>query len=311
MSLTEHITSPSDCTVGICATGQAEDTPALVSLVLAESFPEGLQLKKVIVVASECSETTVSKLRAIQKQENRVQLVSEEVRHGKADAINKILTQAKGDMIVFVNSDAHPQSGAISHLLSILTADGRVGAVSAMPVTQRAAGVAFSIADLMWATHNQCSLTLNHMNLSNHTCDELVAFRSKALTLLPEGLVNDGAFMASTARRKGYTVKFSTAAKVGIETPQRVSDLIGQRRRILFGHAQVWRRVGKPPRTVESLLVFSPSIGLRLLTTTVSRCPRYLLVLPVAVVTEFVASVLAVWDGLRSTKRHTVWRRFT
>lgn len=311
MSLTENITFPLCFSVGICATGKAEGTPRLVESILSENPPEGIRLKKVIVVASECSEDVVSHLKAIQVKESCVQLMSEDIRHGKADAVNKILTDAEGDLIVFVNSDAHPAPGAVSSLLSILATDPNVGAVSAMPITHHAPGMVSALADLMWATHNECSLTLNHMNLSNHACDELVAFRSKAVVLLPKGIVNDGAFMASTARRRGYTVKFSAAAKVGIETPRRVSDLVGQRRRILFGHAQVWRKLGDPPKTVESLLFFSPSIGLRLLSRTLSRHPKFLFVLPVAMVTEFVASVLAVWDGIRATKRHVTWRRFT
>jgi cellulose synthase/poly-beta-1,6-N-acetylglucosamine synthase-like glycosyltransferase len=310
MSLTEQTLPPSRFSVGICATGRAKGTPKLVEGLLAESLLGDFHLSEVVVVASECSAEVVSELKRIASRDVRLRLIQEDVRRGKADAINKILAEADGDLVVLVNSDAHPESGAVHSLLSTLASNPAVGVVSAMPVTHSHSGFASILADLMWATHNECSLMLNHMGISNHSSDELVAFRSKALARLPEDLVNDGAFMAATARRRGYSVKFSTDAKVGIETPSRVSDLIRQRRRILFGHAQVWQKLGDPPKTVESLLFFSPSIGLGLLVRTISKRPKFLLALPVAALTEFASSLLAVWDGIRSTKRHVVWRRF-
>jgi cellulose synthase/poly-beta-1,6-N-acetylglucosamine synthase-like glycosyltransferase len=116
--------------------------------------------------------------------------------------------------------------------------------------------------------------------------------------------------MAATARRRGYTVKVCPSAKVRIETPRRVSDLILQRRRILFGHAEVWRRIGAPPRTIESLLFLSPAAGFRLLVATFGGRPKFLAALPVAFVTEVAAALLSILDNLRSSKAHGVWRRF-
>ncbi len=311
MSQGKLVSSPVGFSVGICATGKAEDTPSLVENILTDSAPEGLELRKVIVVASQCFENVVSQLKGIQDKQSRVHLISEDFRRGKADAVNKILAKAEGDLIVLVNSDAHPEAGAVRTLLGVLASDPSVGAVSATPVTEGGGGVVSELVDFMWTTHNECSLALNHMNISNHSSDELVAFRSKAIGTLPEGLVNDGAFMAATARRRGYSVKVSTTARVRIETPGRFSDLVSQRRRIIFGHAQVWRKMGNPPKTIESLILFAPSIGFRLIVRTIAHHPKFLLVLPIAIISEFAASFLAAWDGLHSTKRHAVWRRFT
>ncbi len=165
--------------------------------------------------------------------------------------------------------------------------------------------------DFMWTAHNTCSLALNHMNIANHSSDELFALRRLSITPLPEGLVNDGAFLAGHARNLGYKVKFSEEAFVGVETPSRGIDVIGQRRRILFGHAEVWRKTGRIPRTIESLMIFSPWIGFKLLFRTLVESPQYLLILPVAAVSELVAVALSVWDVTSSSRRHSVWRRYT
>lgn len=298
-------------TIGICASDSGANFHPLLSLVRTQEYGPDFSLQRIVIVASGCPAELVRSAERTVEADPRVTLIVEPERRGKAEAINKILAKTEGEFLVLVNSDASPERGAISSLLSVAASDQTVGVVSAMPVIEAGGGLTYALVDLMWTTHNECSLALNHMNLSNHASDELVVFRSKAVAKLPEDLVNDGAFMAATARRRGYSVKFCAPARVRIETPDRVSDLIGQRRRILFGHAQVWRNLGSPPRTIESLLVFTPLLGLRLLVRTIARHPRFLFVLPVAALSEFAASVLATWDCLRSTRRHIVWRRFT
>ncbi len=311
MKLEPQLEQRGTFTAGICATGDFGNLRALSESVLAEGVDPRFILKKLVIVASQCPAPVVSELRDLQAGDARVHLVWEEVRRGKAEAVNKILGTAEGEFVVLLNSDASFDPGAIAELLATASSDPTVGAVSAMPLIRKRGGLGPTLVDLMWTTHNECSLALNHMNLSNHACDELVVFRLKAISRLPEGLVNDGAFLAGTARRKGYSIKLSQGTRVHITTPVRVPDLISQRRRILFGHAQVWRKVGNPPKTIESLLVLSPMIGLRLLAATVARNPRFVLMLPVAVVTEFLAATGAIWDTFRSTGRHAVWRRFS
>ena len=309
MSLTER--GPAGFTVGICATGKSEGLPALIEGVMAESDAHGLDLRAAVIVASECPAPLCSELMAIQVKDHRVQVLLEEVRHGKADAVNRILERVRGSFLMVVNADAAPEPGAIPSLLSAIRSDSRIGAISAMPVVESRRGVSSLLVDMIWSTHNECSRLLNHMGISNHASEELAVFRLSAIGMLPQHLVNDGAFFAQTVRRKGYSVRFSDSARVCVETPRRVSDLIGQRRRILFGHAQVWRKAGSPPKTIESLLLFSPRVGFRLLGTILARNPRFLPIIPLAFVTEVTAAVLSIADGIASTDRHAIWRRFT
>ncbi len=297
-------------TVGICASDLGAKLHSLLSLLRTQEFGPNFDLRRIVIVASECPAELLMSVRRAAEEDPHVVLLEEPQRLGKAEAINKILSRTEGEFLVLVNSDARPEREAIPSLLSLAASDPTVGAVSAMPVTEVRGGLASALVDFMWTSHNECSLALNHMNLSNHSCDELVVFRSTAICSLPQDLVNDGAFMAATARSRGYSVRVCTPARVHIGTPGRVSDLIGQRRRILFGHAQVWRKVGIPPKTIESLLLFSPLLGLRLFTRTLANHPKFLLVLPLALVSELSAALLSIWDVLLSSKRHVAWRRF-
>jgi cellulose synthase/poly-beta-1,6-N-acetylglucosamine synthase-like glycosyltransferase len=268
-------------------------------------------LNRVVVVASSCPPDITSSLDRIASKDPRLEVVVEKRRHGKAEAVNQVLERSTAEILVMLNSDARPMPGAIAELLTVLEGDRGTGIVSARPIPEPGHGAMAVLSEFMWTAHNDCSLALNHMNVSNHSSDELFALRRSALTLLPEGLVNDGTYLATRARQRGYRIRFSNVAGVGIQTPSRVSDAIGQRRRILFGHTQVWRKTGSMPRTIESLLVFSPTVALRILVKTIARDMRFLAILPVAVVSEGIAAALSTYDTLVSTSRHAIWRRYT
>lgn len=297
-------------TVGICATGETPAVAGLVSSILAECQNTPHRMRNLVIVASDCPPETISALRVLQESDGRIDVLVEEARHGKTDAVNKILSRIQTPLILFVNSDSRPSPGAIPSLLSSMESDQRVGAVSAIPEPEEGAGMVCLLLGFMWAAHNRCSVALNHMNVSNHSCDELVVFRTRAITFLPQDTVNDGAFLAATARLRGFSIKVSSVAKVKIKTPSRITDVVLQRRRILFGHAQVWRKVGTPPKTIESMLFLSPSVGLRLLVATLADRPRSLFILPAALVSELLAGLLSISDSLRSSNAHAVWRRF-
>ena len=237
-------------------------------------------------------------------------LIEEETRYGKANAINRIIQDAVGEYFVFVNSDAMPERKSVSQLLLAMDKDPATGIVSGCPVFDRKRGLTSRLLQLMWFAHNECSRELNDASLSNHSSDELMIVRSSAVHLLPRGLVNDGAYMAGMAKRDGYLVKFCEKAKVKIDVPASLFDLIRQRRRITYGHFQVWKLTGKAPKTLESLLLFSPWTSLGILVKTLARHPGLLLALPLGAVEESFASLLAIKDNLISTTRHSVWKRY-
>jgi cellulose synthase/poly-beta-1,6-N-acetylglucosamine synthase-like glycosyltransferase len=137
-----------------------------------------------------------------------------------------------------------------------------------------------------------------------------MAARVEAMKELPEGVINDGAYLGGTARSRGYSIKHCEDAYVEIDVPTKISSLLSQRRRIIFGHLQTWRMIGKVPRTVESLLVSSPAIALKVLVNSLSRAPKLILALPVATVTEGISAGLAVFDAMRASKKHVVWKRY-
>ena len=297
-------------TIGICATGTAENLPRLLELIRRETLPANFILERIIVVASGCNEATLLVARSFAEQDPRIVLIEESERQGKADAINKIVDQTIGSYLVFVNSDALPLPGSIAELLRTISRNGTIGVVSGRPMLRLRSDITSSVEEFMWTVHNECSTKLNHMNISNHGSDEMMIVRTELLNRLPDGLVNDGAYIAGRARLNGYSIKFSQDAAVLIDVPPRQVDLIRQRERIIFGHFQVWQLTGRSPKTIETLMLHSPFFSLAIVARTLARNPKLIKAIPVALAGEAVSILLAFKDMFSSTKKHRVWARY-
>lgn len=296
-------------TVGICATGHPPTLQQLLATVLASETP-GFALKKVVLVASDCSEETTRVARTAAARDQRVKLIEHEKRTGKADAINEVFRETEGDFLVYVNADALVSAGSILALLKSIEEDDGAGFMSGRPVFTRSAGLISDVLDVMWTSHNLLSSDPNQRQQSNHGTDELMVIRSELLPELPRGVVNDGAYIAGRISERGFRVGFQPDAAVEIDVPRRMVDLIRQRRRILYGHIQVKRLVGKAPRTVETMMFFSPSQSAKIVVRMLANRPRRVLVLPIATVGELIALSGALWDTLVSSAAHAVWKRY-
>jgi glycosyltransferase involved in cell wall biosynthesis len=297
-------------TIGICASGSATNLSSLLKLIDGETFPDSHVLQRIIIVASSCSRSALDAVNSMALKRSNVMLINEAKRNGKADAINKIIQNSVGAYLVFVNSDALPQRGAIAKLLTAIEKSESTGIVSGKPIFAHRSDPTSVAEEFMWEVHNECSLKLNHLNMSNHVSDEMIAIRMEALERLPTGLVNDGAYIAGRAKLNGYSIKFCSDANVSIDVPRKAIDLIRQRRRIIFGHLQVWKLTGKSPKTIESMLLYSPALSLSLVVGTLAKKPRLIAALPVAIVSEIASVFLGILDTAVSSKKHGVWTRY-
>lgn len=266
-------------------------------------------MTKVVLVASAMDEDSLRMARRFAAREPRMLLLEHKERTGKADAINEVFRETKGDFLVYVNADAMVASEAIHALLEKIEDDPREGFVSGRPVFGRPKGMISDVLDLMWTSFNLLSADPAQSDNANHGTDELMAIRSELLAELPPGVVNDGAYIAGKIREKGFSVGYEPRAVVQIDVPRRMADLIGQRRRILYGHIQVKRLVGKVPRTVETMMFFSPMQSIGIVIKELAGRPRLILALPVAGLGEVLAVSGALWDTL-SSKSHAVWKRY-
>lgn len=295
-------------TVGIAAAGHPPTLPSLLEMVF--NTTQGFALRKVILVASDIDEETLRKAREVAERERRLKLIVQDKRAGKADALNEVFRETEGDFLVYVNADALVDENSIPTLLNTIAQDKGAGFISGKPVFERKGGIISDVLDVMWTSHNLLSADPKNYNQRNHGTDELMVIRSELLPELPSGLVNDGAYIAGRIREMGYRVGYQPNALVRIDVPKRIIDLITQRRRILFGHIQVKRLVGKAPRTVETMMFFSPTQSAKIVVQMLASRPKRILVLPVAILGEIIALSGALWDTFVSNAGHAVWKRY-
>ena len=300
---------PSTFTIGICATGRPLTLELLLTEVLRSEIP-GFALEKVVVVASDCSIETLTAARTLANRDSRLRLIEHDTRSGKADALNEIFRETGSGFLVYVNADALVEAGAIGALLERIEGDDRLGFVSGKPVFERPGGLISDVLDVMWTTQNILSSDSSEQRWGNHGTDELMVVRRELLPELPHGIVNDGAYIAGKIRSQGFLIGFEPQALVRIDVPWRMMDLVRQRRRILFGHIQVKRLVGKAPRTVETMMLFDPFHGARVIVRMLASRPRRALFIPIAAVCEVIALVGALWDTTASSGEHAVWERY-
>jgi poly-beta-1,6-N-acetyl-D-glucosamine synthase len=223
--------------IGVCAFNEKHNIRRLLERLSVEKLPADCI---VLVVCSGCTDGTVDVVREFQACDKRVQLIVEETRSGKANALNKIFNEAKNsaDALVLVNADALPEPGSISSLISALESSD-AGVVFARPVPFESSGLSYHIVKVIWRLHHLISLKSNP-KLSGELC----AIRTVCLQPIPDEIATDEPYIEHTIRQQGYRIGYLPEAVVRIRCPTNLSDLLKQRKRIWIGHMQLKQATG-------------------------------------------------------------------
>ncbi|MDP3724382.1 MAG: glycosyltransferase, partial [bacterium] len=87
-------------TIGICAYNEDQNIGHLLDTIGQQQLPRNVRLLEILVVASGCTDSTVPIVREAAKRDPRIRLFTERKRKGKVTAVNKILRQARGTIII-------------------------------------------------------------------------------------------------------------------------------------------------------------------------------------------------------------------
>jgi biofilm PGA synthesis N-glycosyltransferase PgaC len=294
--------------IGICAYNEEDNVERLLTNLLYEqNLPFNFE---VIAVCSGCTDKTPSIVRKFCEKDQRVRLIVEPERRGKASAVNEILSAYKGKYLIFVPADVIPEKGSLERLLKQFK-NQKVGVAGGRPTLinkeERLNGVE-ALAHLMWRIHNQTLQILNHENVLTHASGELFCIRRGIVTRIPAEVINDDAYIAMKANQKGFLVRFDPNARVYIKVPSTFADLIRQRKRIMYGHYQIKKIHGSFPRTIESMAFYDPKRVIRILTEIIRGHPKETHKLIAAVIFEMMINFLAFLDMIRG-KSHVPWKK--
>ena len=216
--------------MGIMAYNEEAIIGSLLEAVLQQKWRYG-RLLEIVVVASGCTDKTEEIVRAYMETDERVHLLVQAKREGKASAINLFLAQASGEIIILESADTIPDDGTLDKLIAPFWAP-QVGMTGAhpVPIDSDKNFIGFMV-HLLWRLHHKIAL-------GNPKLGELVAFRNILKSIPPDTAV-DEASIEAMIQEKGYELRYVPEAIVRNKGPETLKDMIKQRRRIAAGHIYV------------------------------------------------------------------------
>lgn len=288
-------------TVGICAYNECNNIGKLLQNIL--SSQDLSADSEVLVVCSGCTDGTNERAIRFCELDSRVKVHIEEDRKGKASAINHILSNALNDKIIFVSADTLPQKMSFPKLTHKLE-DPNVGIVSGNPVpVNNSSSLVGRIVNLLWRFHGHVFEELNDAGLARHAT-EVFCIRKGIVNKIPLQTVNDDAYIAVTAKSKGWLIKYSGEAKVSICGPKTFQEYFQQRRRIIFGHYQLRKLTGESPQYLVHMMPLHPISTANLILWLLSKYDP--LTMTIFLLTEFAVNLTAMFD-FASGKKHFQW----
>lgn len=283
--------------VGVTVYNEEKNLDALLEA-LVHTDGNHIEIRQIIVVSSGSTDRSVAIAEAWARRDARVELTNDEVRRGKATAVNQVLTRIREGIgvCVLVGGDLLPHPDALNALVAPF-AHASTGMTGAHPVPiNRNEGWVNRVVHLQWRLHDALSRTRPKMG-------ELVAFRADVPPLDPETVV-DEAWLETIAKGRNQRLCYVPEAIVWNRGPTSPAELIDQRRRVYCGH--LWLRRA---RHYEVSTFRSSS----LLALAAKHCAAHPEQLPTAVVAgcvELIGRTLGTLDYLRG-KRPYVWKMAT
>jgi hypothetical protein len=250
------------CSIGIMAHNEEANIGRTIHAVLQQQGQSFL-IEEVIVVASGCTDRTVSIVSGIALQESRVRLCIQEKREGKASAINLFLKQTISPVVVLIGADVIPEVSAIEYLCAPLK-DPKIGMVGGRPVPVNDPNTFMGHAvHLLWRLHDRLART--HPKLG-----EVIAFRN-VISGIPTDSPVDEISIQALISQLGYQLNYEPACIVYNKGPLTIRDFLKQRRRIYAGHLQTRDRQNYAASTMKVNPIFLQLIACRDFTMSTPR----------------------------------------
>jgi cellulose synthase/poly-beta-1,6-N-acetylglucosamine synthase-like glycosyltransferase len=291
----------------VCAYNEEKSIGLLLKNLQGQRLPPEITDRELIIVASGCTDKTVSKIEESMNTNVRITLIQEETRRGKASALNKAFQAASGDYLALVPADVEPADNALFNLLTPFRKTD-VAAVSGNPtVNPRRTPTSFagSMAQTTYRLWTRLMRKLNASDQMAHCSGELMAIRSNVKATIPNDCAADDSYIAINAKKKGK-IRFAADAVCYNLLPSNITDYINQRRRWLYGHFQTKQATGAYPTVIDTIILSKPSIALQVLTEEISQQPRHLHHLAGATIIEAAVYLLSTIDRIRH-RRLGVW----
>jgi glycosyltransferase involved in cell wall biosynthesis len=246
-----------DVTIGITCHNNGDNIDQLLSDIESQEFNDGVRVSDVLIVASGCTDTTISKIHQFQQRDSRTHLMVETRRAGKPSAINKIASSMSGDVLVLLCGDVRLPSIRFIESLASRFENG-IDVVGCRPVPDNGwHNVGGYIGHTMWNLHDK-TLMAQLANGLRKQAGEAFAVRKDALEPIPLNVINDDAFIVLRAQINGRKFAYARDVTVRNRTPDSLREILLQRARIIRGHRQLKDMIGASPDVLDALVFRKP-----------------------------------------------------
>ncbi len=186
---------------------------------LTEQKLSSVTIKEIIVIASGCIDNTEEIVKNYISSDNRVRLLVQKERKGKASAVNLFLREATEKILVLESADTLPHEDYYRKILVTPFSDSNIGMTGAhpVPVNKNNDFTGFSV-NLLWELHHQLSLYYPKMG-------ELIAFRN-IFYKIPENTSVDEASIEPLIKGQGFQILYVPEAIVINKGAEHISDFI-------------------------------------------------------------------------------------
>jgi cellulose synthase/poly-beta-1,6-N-acetylglucosamine synthase-like glycosyltransferase len=229
--------------IGIAVSNEEQNIGNLLENLIASS-PE--EIETICIISSGSTDKTNEIVQSFTQRDQRIQLIMETERNGKASALNILLSESeKYDYMIYTGGDNLPCPEALVNLLTILNEEN-VDIVGARPIPVDAPHTFMGFCShLLWNLHHESSLEVPKIS------GELMAFKTRIVRELPPAIINDDAYIQSLGEMKNCKIVYCPQAEVLLKGPSTMRDFVSQRRRVFVGHQQLEYLLGRKISTMK------------------------------------------------------------
>lgn len=278
--------------VGVMAYNEEQNIDKLLKALTSQSLVR-VDIRQIFVVSSGSTDRTDEIVSAWAKKDERISLIRQESREGKASAINLFLEAAEADIFVLESGDTIPAPDCVEHMLAPFE-NSSVGMTGGRPtpVDDPNTFMGF-VVHMLWRLHHMLALKSPKLG-------EMVAFRSFVRSI-PRDTAVDEASIEAIVIERGGRLAYAPEAIVYNKGASTVDDFLKQRRRIYAGH--IWLS------KVQKYEVSTKKVGgiLSVLMEDLDPSPRNILWTAGGVFLEFVGRLLGTVDYYVLKKNPYTW----
>ncbi len=283
------------CCIGVMAYNEEGNIGKLLDALTRQKIT-CCQLRKIVVVASGCTDRTVAIAEEWAARDARVTVLVQETREGKASAINLCIRHVRSvDVLVLESADTLPADElTIERLVKPLLGDSKIGMTGAhpVPVDHSDHFIGF-VVNLQWKLHHRIAMLSPKLG-------ELVAFKNIFPGIPPDTAVDEAALEALFLPLH-YSLQYVPDAIVYNKGPDTIKDFLVQRRRISAGHAHLQHTQKHRVSTLDPFLI------LRMLRYELVWTPKALIWTAGAILMEVYGRALGIFDFYVKKKNPFKW----